>query len=280
MSIGDTVLSGKLVVLFGGSGFLGAHVAQELLERGARLRIVTRRPDRAFHLKPLANLGQIQLVAGDLALTDYLPGLVAGAYGVVNLTGIPSTLAAAAAAAGVEALVHISALGADATGDEAAVLAAFPRATVLRPAILFGPDDRFLNRLAEQIASLPVVPAASGTRRAAPVFVDDVAEAVSNALADPAQFAGKTFELTGPEELSLGELQQRIAKATGRKPIFVGLPGLAFTRAQRALLNAAPTGLPGLKALGVTPRPLDLFLDRWLVRFRKHGRFGDKRGLA
>jgi len=309
-----STLSGKLVVLVGGDGFLGAHVAQELLARGARLRVVSRHAERAFKLKPLANLGQIQFVRADVTRVD-AASLVAGADGVVYLAGAfagdldalhvraPAALAAAAKAAGASAFVQVSANGADAGSavdyartkaeGEQAVLAAFPKASVLRPSVLFGPDDRFINLFAGLIAAAAVLPVFCPEAKLQPVFVDDVAQAIANALADPAQFGGKTFELVGPEVVTMLELNQRIAAGQGRKPLFAplpeiassviaALPGTPISRDQLTLLRAGNvgTGLPGLKALGVTARPLGLFLDRWLVRYRKHGRFGDKRGLA
>ena len=308
-------LNNQLVVLFGGGGFVGTKVAQELLARGARLRVVCRHPDKAYTLKPLANLGQIQLVRADITRTDLLPGLVAGADAVVNLVGAftgdldrihvqaPGALAAAASAAGVRAFVQVSANGADAGSPvdyartkaegEAAVLAAFPRATVVRPSVIFGSDDKFINLFAGLIASAPVLPVFVPGARLQPVFVDDVAGAIANALSDPARFGGKTFELVGPEVVTMLELNQRIAAAAGRQPLFVPLPDLAATvfaalpltpisRDQLALLKAGNvgSGLPGLSVLGITAHPLGLFLDRWLVRYRKHGRFGDRRGLA
>jgi len=303
-------LARKLVVLLGGDGFLGAHVAQELLARGARLRIVSRHPERAFRLKPLANLGQVQFVRADITRTD-AAGLVAGADAVVNLVGAfagdldalhvraPAALAAAARAAGASAFVQVSANGANADSKadyartkaegEAAVLAAFPKATILRPSVVFGPDDGFINLFAGLIAAFPVLPVFCPEAKLQPVFVDDVAQAIANAAADPARLGGKTFELVGPEIITMRELNQRIAAATGRKPLFIelpdfvsgiiaALPGTPISRDQVTLLKAgnAGTGLPGLKALGVAARPLGLFLDRWLVRFRKHGRFGNR----
>lgn len=312
-------LAGKLVVLLGGSGFFGAHVAQELLARGARLRIVSRHPEQAWKLKPLANLGQMQFVRADLTQTARLPQLVAGADAVVNLVGAfagnldllhvraPGALAAAAQAGGVQAFVHVSANGADAHSPvdyartkaegEAAVLAAFPTATILRPSVIFAPDDNFINLFAGLIAALPVLPVFGPEAKFQPVFVDDAAAAVANALADPGKLGGKTFELVGPEVYTMAALNRKIAAAQGRSPLFAELPdaiggliaaltgwlpGAPITRDQFALLIAGnvSAGLPGLKALGVTARPLELFLDRWMVRYRKHGRFGDKPGVA
>ncbi len=313
--LGDE-LRGRTIVLLGGSGFLGKHVAQELLARGARLRVVSRHPERAFRLRPLGNLGQVQLLRGDLARPDTIAPALVGAAGVVNLVGVfagdldklhvsgPGAVAAAARAAGVRAFVQISAIGADAeskvayartkAAGEAAVLAAFPGATVLRPSIVFGPDDAFINRFAGLIGLLPGLPVFGPEARLQPVFADDVALAVAAVLTAPGKFGGKTFELGGPEVLTMLALNRRIAAAQGRRRLFAPLPdalsgliamatgwlpGAPITGDQWALLkagNVADLKLPGFKALGIVPRPLDLFLVRWMVTYRKHGRFGSR----
>ena len=307
-------LAGKLVVVMGGSGFVGRHLAQELLSRGARLRVVSRQPERAAGLKPLANLGQVQLLRADLTRADSLAQALAGADAVVNLAGTfagdldavmgrgAGALARAAAAAGVSAFVHISAIGADAEGEtqyarakaagETAVLAAIPGAAIMRPSVLFGPDDQFITMFAGLSASLPILPVFGSSARLQPLLVDDLALAICAALEHPAAHGGQTFELGGPEVISMGELNRRVAQAAGRTPVFAKLPdavsaGFAaltgwlpfapLSRQQWKLLkagNVVSGRLPGCAALGVTPRPLGLFLDRWLVRFRKHGRFG------
>lgn len=308
----DSSLRGKVVVLLGGSGFFGRHVAQELLSRGARLRIVSRNPERAFALKPLGNLGQVQFGRYDTTQSADLASAFAGADAAVNLVGAfagdldaiqgvgAGRVAAAAKAAGVQAFVQISAIGADAESrtdyartkaeGEVAVLAAFPAATILRPSILFGPDDNFLNMFGSLISVLPALPVFGPQAQIQPLFVDDAAEAVAAVLADPAAHGGKTYEIAGPEVLTMLELNQRIAKAQGRKRLFAELPDAVsgaiaslplapISRDQWALLkagNVASGGKPGLKALGVAARPLGLFLDRWMVRYRKFGRFGDK----
>lgn len=309
-------LSGKLVVLLGGSGFFGRHVAQELLARGARLRIASRHPERAYALKPLGNLGQVQFARCDVTQADGLAAAVAGADAVVNLVGAfagdldalqgkgAGRIAAAAAAAGASAFVHVSANGADNASDvpyartkaegEAAVLAAFPQATVLRPSVMFGPDDNFVNMFARLISLMPVLPVFGSEAPFQPVFVDDAAAGVAAALADPASHGGKTYEAMGPEVITMGDLNRRIAKAQGRAPLFAELPdfasegfatltgwlpGAPMSRGQWKLLkagNVASGALPGLKELGIQPRPLGLFLDRWMVPYRKHGRFGAK----
>lgn len=309
-------LYGKLVVLLGGSGFFGRHLAQELLSRGARLRIVSRHPERAFALKPLAALGQIQFVRADVTNAGGLPALFAGAYGVVNLVGAfkgdldalqgegAGRIAAAAKGAGAAAFVHVSAIGADGESavdyartkaqGEAAVLAAFPQATILRPSILFAEDDAFVTMFAKLIAALPALPVFGPQAKLQPVFVDDAAEAAALALARPESFGGKTYDIAGPEVVTMLDLHQRIAKAQNRRRTFFELPdfvsgaiatatgwapGAPITADQWTLLKAGSVAggkLQGLGAFGITARPLGLFLDRWMVRFRKHGRFGGK----
>ena len=312
----DKALSGKLVVLLGGSGFFGRHLAQELLKRGARLRIASRHPERAYALKPLGNLGQVQFVRCDVTHPQNLSAAMIGADAAVNLVGAftgdldglqgrgAARIANAALSAGAGAFVHVSANGADPASPvdyartkgegEAAVLAAFPKATILRPSILFGPDDQFVNRFAGLIAMLPALPVFGPQARLQPVFVDDAAEAAAQALGDPGAHGGKIYEICGPEVMTMLALNQRIAAAQGRSRLFIDLPdfassafaaltgwlpGAPITSDQWALLkagNVASGKLPGLKALGVTPRPLSLFLERWMVRFRNHGRFGAK----
>jgi len=311
---GTNSLDGKLIVLLGGSGFFGRHVAQELLARGARLRVAARRPERAFSLKPLGNLGQVQFARCDVTKPASVAAVLAGADGVVNLVGAfaggldalqgkgAGGIAAAAKAAGAGAFIHVSAIGADSESDvayartkaegEVAVLAAFPAATVLRPSVIFGPDDNFVNMFARLIAAVPVLPVFGSEAKFQPVFVDDAAAAVAEALADPARHGGKTFELAGPEVITMGDLNRRIAAAQGRATVLAELPdfaseafatltgwlpGAPLSRGQWKLLkagNVASGALPGLKDLGIAPRPLALFLDRWMVQFRKHGRFG------
>lgn len=308
-------LAGKVIAVVGGSGFFGAHLAQDLLARGARLRVASRHPERAFAIKPLGNLGSVRLMRCDITRPESLAGVVAGADAVVNLVGVfagdldavqgsgAGALAAAAKAAGAGAFVHVSAIGADAEGatayarskaaGEAAVLAAFPQATVLRPSVLFGSDDNFVNMFAG-LAALPVLPVFAPGAKLQPLFVDDAAEAVGNALANPAAHGGKTYEIGGPEAVTMVELNRRIAAAAGRKPLLVELPdavsegiatltgwlpGAPISRQQWLLLkagNVVSGQYPGMAELGAQARPMGLFLDRWLVRYRKHGRFGAK----
>ncbi|MBD3729179.1 MAG: NAD(P)H-binding protein [Sphingomonadales bacterium] len=302
-------LSGKLVTLIGGSGFLGHHVAQHLLARGARLRVASRHPERAYSLKPLANLGQLQFGRCDVTKPASIAAAVAGVDAVVNLAGTfgrdvdavmgsgAGAAAQAAAAAGVQAMVHVSAIGADGASEagyaqakahgEQAVLAAFPTASVMRPSIIFGEEEGFVPLMAGMIAAMPVLPVFAPEAKIQPVYVDDVAAAIAAALADPAAHGGKIFELAGPQALTMMEFNRMIAAAQGRERhfiampdavsgLFAAIPGTPMGRDQWLLLkagNVASGQLPGLATLGIEAKPLGLFVDRWMVRYKKHGRF-------
>jgi len=308
----EATLEGKLVVLVGGSGFLGKHVAQALLERGARLRIAARHPGEAWAVRPLANLGQLQFVQCDVRRPESLAAALQGADAAAYLVGAfngdldeihakaAGRAAAIAAREGLQAFAYVSALGVDAESDiayssskakgERLVLDAFPKATILRPSVLFGEDDSFVNMFAGLIAAFPALPVFAPEAKLQPLYVDDAADAIANALADPATHGGRTYEIAGPEVLTMMELNQRIAKAQNRQrglfplpdavaSILAFLPGTPINRDQLALLkagNVAGGTLPGIKDLGVSPKPLALFLDRWMTRFRKAGRFGAK----
>lgn len=309
-------LYGKIVTVLGGGGFVGRHLAQELLARGARLRIASRHPKKAYAIKALGNLGQVQFAGVDVTKGDSLAAVLAGSDAVVNLVGAfdgnldavqgkgAGTIAAAALAAGAGAFVHVSAIGADAGSDvdyartkaegEDAVRAAFPGATIVRPSLIFGPDDRFVMMFAELISRLPALPVFAPQAKLQPVFVDDVAEAIANALAAPEAHGGRTYELAGPEIITMLEFNQRIATAQARSRSFAELPdavsaliasatgwlpGAPISSDQFKLLKAGSVAsgiVPGIADLGVAARPLGLFLDRWMTRFRKHGRFGAK----
>lgn len=302
-------MTNKLVTLIGGGGFLGRYVARELMRDGTRVRVAQRDPRQAYFLRTQGGLGQTQFVAADITRPDTVARAVEGADAVVNLVGVMGgkmqavhvegarTVAEAARAAGVAALAHVSAIGADANGQaayarskgegEAAVRQAFPNATILRPSIVFGREDQFVNRFAGMV-SAPVVPILRAGVKFQPVFAGDVGEAIAAALRDPEAHGGRTYELGGPDVISMGELVRWIAKTLGRAPHFLELPdavgallarvpGSPITRDQWLMLqqdNVVAAGAPGLAELGVTAEPLAAIAPDYLVRFRKAGRFG------
>ncbi|MDB5695039.1 MAG: 3-beta hydroxysteroid dehydrogenase [Sphingomonas bacterium] len=301
-----------LVVVFGGSGFIGRYAAQALMRAGLRVRFAERDPRRAAGLKALGALGQSQFVAADLSRPDTVARALAGADAAVNLVGTfgkameaihvdgARAVAEAAASAGAGALVHVSAIGADPSGaalyaqtkgrGEEAVRAAFPTATILRPSVVFGAEDQFLNRFAGLIARAPVVPVLRAGTRFQPVFVGDVADAIALAVTEPARFGGQMYELGGPDTPTMAELLRWIAAETNRAgrfvelPDFAGsllasagfLPGAPITRDQWLMLqkdNVVAPGAQGLAAFDIAPTPMATVAPAWLVRFRRQGRF-------
>lgn len=306
----DMDLDGKLICIFGGGGFLGRYVAQALLERGARLRIAERNIKNAMHIKPLGNLGQTQFVSADVTKADSVARAVHGCDGVINLVGILNgnfeavhvegarNVAEAASMAGCRTLLHLSAIGADSAspsrygrskGDgEQAVLKAFPDAIIIRPSIVFGREDQFINRFAAMIAMLPVVPVIGSATKFQPVFVGDVADVAAEALSHPELYAGQTYELGGPEVISMGDLNRRIARMTGRERTFIDVPDIGarilamlpaspITSDQYKMLqkdNVVAPGAKGLDAFGVAPTPLAAVASGWMEKYTAHGRFG------
>lgn len=309
----------KPVVVFGGGGFLGRQVAQDLLGRGYRIRIAQRDVRATQAIRSLGNMGQTQFVPVDITRADQVAAVLAGAGAAVNLVGLlrgdmqaahvtgARNIAEAAAAAGLEALVHVSAIGADPASPsaygrtkgegEAAVRAAFPRATILRPSILFGRDDGFTNRFAQLIvtgSALPfhVVPLIRGEARFQPVHVGDVGEAIARAVDDPARFGGETYELGGPDVMTLAQINAWIAEQIGRKvnflPVPDGLagalatltgwaPGAPITRDQFRMLLKDTVVAPdarGIDRFGIRPAPMAALAPAWLTQYRRQGRFG------
>lgn len=305
----------SVVTVFGGGGFIGRYVVQDLLDsgRGDRVRIAQRDPKSAWFLRPMGGLGQTQFAAADIRRPDSVARAVEGADAVVNLVGVLAgdfdafhvagarNVAEAAAKAGVRSLVHVSAIGADPASasrygrskgeGEAAVRAAFPGATILRPSIVFGREDGFTNRFAQLIRMLPVVPVVRGATRFQPVFVADLARAIAESVARPDLHGGRTYDIGGPETVSMAELMRNLAEWTGRSPLFVDLPDAA-TAALARLVGWAPgapitwdqwlmlqtdnvvaPGAAGLEAFGIQPTPLAAVAPSWLVQYRRQGRF-------
>lgn len=316
-------MKNQLVTIFGGSGFLGRHTVRALARAGYRIRIATRHPNRAFFLRPLGSVGQIDFVKCDVADEESVARAMLGAQSVVNLTGIlfekgqtfeevqadgAANIAKAAAAAGVAALVHVSAIGADAESaaayavtkaeGEANVREAFPNAVILRPSIIFGPEDGFFNKFAEMARFFPALPLIGGGRtRFQPVFVGDVAQAILAALS---RQDGRTYELGGPSVYSFKELMQLILRETGRKRALVPVPfGIAFLKA--AFLQLLPNPLltidqvkllkkdnvvsptaSGLADLGITPTSVEAVIPSYLWRYRAKGEYASdaRQGLS
>jgi uncharacterized protein YbjT (DUF2867 family) len=324
----------RLVTIFGGSGFLGRHVVLALAKAGWRVRVATRRPDRAFHLQPSGKVGQIHAVQANLRYPDSLAPALRKADAVVNLVGIlresgaqsfetihvagAKAIAEAARKAGIKALVHVSALGADATSTslyarskaagEAAVQSVMPDAIVLRPSVLFGPEDDFFNRFAAMARISPALPLiGGGETKFAPVFAGDIGDAVTRALEGHAK-PGQVYELGGANVRSLKDILAFILAVTERKRLLVPLPfsiatligsatevatklslGLypetfALTRDQVELLrkdsivsDQAQAENRTLAGLGIEPESFETLVPSYLYRYRKTGRFADHR---
>jgi uncharacterized protein YbjT (DUF2867 family) len=306
----------RLVTLFGGGGFLGRYLAQALFKTGARVRIVQREPRSAFYLKPLAALGQLQLVAGDVRDRARVAEIVQGSDAVVNLVGVlkgdfdgvhvegARNVAEAAAAGGAGALVQVSAIGADAHSEsaygrtkgegEAAVRAAFPTATILRPSVLFGREDNFINRFAGLARLAPVLPVIRGRTRFQPVYAADVGRAAAAAALDPRSHGGRIYELGGPQVMTMREIMEWVGRTTGHNRALAEIPdavaallaravgwapGAPITWDQWLMLqtdNVVADGAPGLDAFGIRPTPLAAVSEGWLTSYRRHGRFAAK----
>jgi NADH dehydrogenase len=303
-----------LVTVFGGGGFIGRYVCEALIKAGVRVRVAERHPRKAFGLQPLGQVGQIALTSADLARPATIERAVEGAAAVINLVGIfkgdldtihvagAGKAAMAARDAGASAFVHISAIGADPASPshygrtkglgERAVRDAFPQATIIRPSVVFGPEDDFTNRFAS-MARLPLVPVIAPTTRFQPVYARDLGQAIAMAALDPQRFGGASYDIAGPEVLTMRDLNARIAAMAGHSPGFVEvpdvvagliakfgfLPGAPLSSDQWAMLqqdNVAADDAGGLEAFGIVPTPLAAVAPEWLGRFVKGGRFAPR----
>jgi NADH dehydrogenase len=313
-----------LVTVFGGSGFLGRSVVRALCKRDYRVRVGVRRPELAGHLQPLGRVGQIHAVQANLRYPASIEAAMRGADIAINLVGIlaeggaqtfdavqaqgAGAVAKAAAAAGAR-MVHVSAIGADENSSsryarskaagEKAVLSAVPSATVLRPSVVFGPEDEFTNRfaaLAQMSPALPLI--GGGATKLQPVYVGDVATAVADAV-DGKTRPGATYELGGPEVLTMREIMEIILLTTGRRRMLLSLPfGLAklqalflqfapgplqltpdqveLLRGDNVVSEAAKAAGLTLEGLGIVPDSLQAIAPQYLWRFRKAGQFSHK----
>ncbi|GIX15777.1 MAG: 3-beta-hydroxy-Delta(5)-steroid dehydrogenase [Paracoccaceae bacterium] len=313
-----------LVTIFGGSGFVGRYVARRMARQGWRVRVAVRRPNDALFVRTYGAVGQVEPVQANIRDEASCARVIAGADAVVNCVGIlieqgpqrfhavqaegAGRVARLAAGAGVQRLVHLSAIGADPDSParyarskaegEALVRAAFPAATILRPSIIFGPEDQFFNRFAAMARVLPVLPIVGADTRFQPVYVDDVAAAAEAALT--ADRPG-LFELGGPEVETFRALMERMLRVIHRRRPIIALPfwlariqagvldaaaalslGLVpnrlLTRDQVEMLrrdNIVAPGMPGLADLGVTPTAMDAVLESYLYPYRPYGQYAE-----
>ncbi len=313
--------SDRLVTVIGGSGFIGRHIVRSLAKRGYRIRVACRRPDLAGHVVPLGVPGQIVPVQANIRYPASVAAVCDGAFAVINLTGVlyssgaqsfdavhvfgASAVAKAAKTAKAQMFIHLSAIGADvngasayarskAAGEKAANLA-FSGATIIRPSIVFGPEDNFFNQFAKMARFSPALPLiGGGVTKFQPVFVGDVAEAVAT-LIDRGMADGKTYELGGPEVMSFKQILKYILTTTQRRRLLLAIPfgvaklmgavaGLmpkpALTMDQVEslktdnLVNAIATKEGRtLEGLGITARTVEAIVPSYLYRFRKAGQF-------
>jgi uncharacterized protein YbjT (DUF2867 family) len=309
-----------LVTVFGGTGFIGRQVVRALAKRGLRVRAAARQPGRGYRLRMLGDVGQIEVVQANIRDKASIARAVDGAEGVINLVGIlreggrqrflaihgmgARNIAEAAALAGAKRLVQISAIGADADGTakyarskaegEAAVREVFPGAVIVRPSIVFGPEDHFFNRFGLMAALSPVLPLIGGGHtKFQPIYVGDLAAAIAQAASSDA-FAGQTVELGGPAVYDFKALMAFVCTETGRKRILAPVPfpiasllgmagdiaGMVFappiTSDQVELLRTdtvVSDGAVGLEAFGITGKSIEAVVPAYLYRYRKGGQY-------
>ena len=319
--------SEKLITIIGASGFVGRHIVRALAKRGYRIRAACRRPDLAGHLQPLGTPGQIMPVQANVRYPASLAAACDGAFAVINLTGVlysagaqsfdavhvfgAEASAKAARAAKARVFIQMSAIGADENGasayarskaeGEKRARAAFPGTTVLRPSIVFGPEDDFFNRFAGLAKFAPALPLiGGGETKFMPVFVGDVAEAVAR-LIDRGEADGRTYELGGPEVLSFRQLMRFTLDTIGRNRLLVPVPW-SVAKVQAMILGLLPKPLlttdqvellksdnvvseaarkerRTLEGLGVAPRGIQGIVPGYLYRFRKAGQFTAPKGM-
>jgi len=324
----------RLATVFGGTGFVGRHIVRALVRRGWRVRVAVRRPELAFFLQPIGNVGQIEAVQANLRYPASIGAALEGAEMAVNASGVKAesgaqtyhavhvegaqAVARAARAGGVQTYAHLSGIGADPNSwspyvaskglGEAATLAEFPDATILRPSVVFGPEDDFFNRFGALARFLPVIPLfAGGTARLQPVYVGDVARVAAAALAGETKPA-TAYELGGPDVMTLREVAETALRAAGRRRLLVALPktpsyivASATSFASKVTLGKFPKLLTTnrdqidlltldnvvsdeakaegrtFEGLGIAPQAVDAIIPSYLVRFRKTGQYEAQR---
>ena len=302
----------RIVTVFGGGGFVGRYVCEYLFARGVRVRVACRNPRTAHFIQPLATVGRWGIAKVDVGNPASVREAVKASSAVINLVGVlkgpfhsthvegATNVAEATRDVGAEALVHVSAIGADPQSDsvygrtkgegELAVREAFPKATIIRPSIVFGPEDDLTNRLAG-LSRLPVLPVIAGERRFQPVYVKDLAAAIAQAALDPRSHGGKVYEIGGPQMMTMEDIYSICARSAGHEPemlevpnfasaflsMFGFLPGAPLTRDQWKMLqrdNLPAKRSKGLQAFGIEPTALEAVAPHWLSRFRAGGRWG------
>ena len=317
-----------LITVFGGSGFVGSQVVQDLARRGWRIRVACRRPDRAWKLQTSGHVGQIQAVRCDASDPAEVEAALRGADAAINLIGVlyeagarsfqamhvdaARNIAVGCAAGRVGRLVHVSAIGANPESEskyactkaagEMAVREAKPDAVVIRPSIVFGAGDSFLNRFAAMASMSPALPLIGGGKtRFQPVYVGDVAEAIARAV-ERSDAASRTFELGGPEVLTFKEVLELILRETRRRNGLIPLPFFAargigslaqltgvvgitpvLTRDQVVQLetdNVVADGAEGLAELGIEPTGVEAIAPSYLWRYRRGGQFSERPATA
>ena len=313
----------KLVTIFGGSGFVGRYIARRMAKEGWRVRVAVRRPNEALFVRPYGTPGQVEPLACNIRDDASVRAMIHGADAVVNCVGIlnrsgkntfdavqaegAGRIARIATEAGVAQLVHVSAIGADAQSDsdyarskaegEAAVLAAFPSAVILRPSIIFGTEDGFFNRFAGMTRMGPILPVVGAGTRFQPVHVDDVARAAVKGVLG--QAAPGIYELGGPDVDTVRGLMGRMLKVVQRRRAVINVPffmarimGFGFDMVQAVTLglienkmitrdqvrnlardNVVAPGARGFADLGISPTSMEAVLPEYLWRFRASGQY-------
>ncbi|MEW9920086.1 complex I NDUFA9 subunit family protein [Marimonas sp. MJW-29] len=313
----------KLVTIFGGSGFVGRYIAQRMAKAGWRVRVAVRRPNEALFVKPYGVVGQVEPILCNIRDDDSVRAALLGADAVVNCVGIlvesgknrfeavqaegPARIARLAAENGVRRMVHVSAIGADmeATSDyaatkgegEAGVLKHMPDAMILRPSIVFGPEDEFFNRFAGMARLSPVLPVVGGETRFQPVYVDDIARAAVMGVTGQAE--GGIYELGGPETDTFRGLMQRMLEIIHRRRLILNTPlwiarimAFGFDMLQAITLglfsntmltrdqiknlskdNVVSDDAKGFADLGIRPVAMASVLPDYLWRFRPSGQY-------
>jgi uncharacterized protein YbjT (DUF2867 family) len=307
--------SEELVTVFGGGGFIGRYVCEFLMKASVRVRVAQRDPRQAYIIQPLGEVGQFGFFQADITDARSVRRAVHGATAVINLCGVfgramdavhvdgARHVAEATAEEGAAAMVHISAIGADPASPsnygrtkgegEKVVRKAFPSATIVRPSLVFGPEDKLTNRFAA-MARLPFLPVIAARRNFQPVYVRDLARAIAKAALEPQGYGGKIYEIGGPQVMSMIGLHRAILELTGQTPEIVSmpdifasllsqlgwLPGAPLTRDQWLTLqrdNLPRKGAQGMAAFGINPTPLAAVGYEWLGRFHKGGKFAGGR---